>query len=76
MIKKYEVEEIIKTALEELDGKLSKPTYKDINQKEPIITVFEAKVEEDENGDLIFSFKEDCLSEQTDKYRIKIEHEG
>ena len=73
MIKKCDVEEIIKATLEELDGKLFKYTHKDKYQKEPIQTLYEAKVEEDENGDLIFSLKEDCLSEQTDKYRIKIE---
>lgn len=73
MINKYEVEEIIKTTIEELDGILFKHTHKDKDQKEPIQTIYEAKVEEDENGDLIFSLKGDCLSEQTDKYRIKIE---
>lgn len=69
MIKKYEVETIIKNALEELDGMLSKPNYEDGK-----CTVFESSVEEDENGDLIFSFKEDFLSENIDRYRIKIEY--
>ena len=35
-------------------------------------TIFEASVEENENGDLIFSFKEDTLSENIDRYKIKI----
>ena len=69
MIKKYEVETIIKNALEELDGMLSKPNYEDGK-----CTVFESLVKEDENGDLIFSFKEDFLSEDIDRYRIKIEY--
>ena len=69
MIKKYEVESIIKVALEELDGLLSKPKYEDGMQ-----TVYEATVEEDGYGNLIFSFKEDCLSDDVDKYRIKIEY--
>lgn len=69
MIKKYEVETIIKNALEDLDGMLSNPKYEDGK-----CTVFESSVEEDENGDLIFSFKEDFLSENIDRYRIKIEY--
>ena len=69
MIKKYEVENIIKDALEELDGKMSKPRY-DGN----LCTIYESSVSEDENGDLIFSFKEDILDKEIDKYRIKIEY--
>lgn len=68
MIKKYEVETIIKNALEDLDGLLSKP---DENGK---CTVYESSVMEDENGNLIFTFKEDCFSKDTDKYIIKIEY--
>lgn len=74
MIKKYEVKHIIKSALENLDGIISKPTYFD-NEKVPTYTIHEAKVEEDINGDLIFIFKEDYTSEECDKYRIKIEYE-
>ena len=69
MIKKHEVERIIMDALEELNGQLSEPKY-----EEGSCTIFEASVEKDENGDLIFSFKEDCLSKTIDKYRIKIEY--
>lgn len=69
MIKKYEVETIIRNALEELDGMLSKPDYEDGK-----CTVYEASVAEDEKGDLIFSFKEDFLSDDIDRYRIKIEY--
>lgn len=70
MIKKYEVEAIIRNALEELDGMLSPPNYN--NGKS---TVYESVVTEDENGDLIFIFKEDCFSDDTDKYRIKVTYE-
>lgn len=69
MIKKYEVETIIKDALEELDGMVSDP--KDGTGRSAI---FEASVEKDENGDLIFSFKEDFLKDTVDRYRIKIEY--
>lgn len=69
MMKKYEVEEIIKNALEELNGKIV-----DSKLGDGTSTVFEASVEEDENGDLIFLFKEDMFSEYTDRYRIKIEY--
>ena len=69
MIKKYEVENIIRYALEELDGKMSKPRYDG-----GLCTIYESSVSEDENGDLIFSFKEDILDKEIDKYRIKIEY--
>lgn len=69
MIKKYEVESIIKDALEELNGMLSKPKYENDER-----TVYQAHVEEDENGDMIFSFKEDIMGEDVDRYRIKIEY--
>lgn len=68
MIKKHEVKQIIANALKDLDGMISDP--KDEDNKS---TIFEASVEEDENGDLIFSFKEDTLSENIDRYRIKID---
>lgn len=70
MIKKYEVKEIIKYALEQLDGRLSKPNYEDNK-----CTAFEASVEEDKNGDLIFAFKEDCFSDDIDRYRIRVTYE-
>ena len=69
MLKKYEVETIIKNALTELDGMLSPPNYEDGKS-----TVYEASVEENENGELIFTFKEDFLSNDVDKYKIKIEY--
>lgn len=69
MIKKYEVEQIIKNALEELDGKMV-----DAKLGDGSVTVFESSVQYDENGDLIFSFKEDVFSENVDKYRIKVEY--
>lgn len=69
MIKKYEVETIIKDALMDLDGMLSEPDYEDGK-----CTVYEASVVRDENGDLIFSFKEDCFSNDVDNYRIKVEY--
>lgn len=68
MLKKYEVEEIIKDALMELDGRLSPPYYEDGKS-----TVYEAFIYNDENGDMIFSFKEDYTGKDIDKYRIKIE---
>ena len=68
MIKKYEVETIIKNALEDLDGLLSKP------DQDGKCTLCEASVKEDENGDLIFSFKEDCFSSDVDNYRITVEY--
>lgn len=68
MLKKYEVEEIIKDALMELDGMLSPPDYEDGKS-----TVYGVSIEDDENGDMIFSFKEDYAGEDIDKYRIKIE---
>lgn len=70
MLAKWEVKEIITQAFEELDGMLSKPDYETGK-----CDVCEAKVVEDDNGDLIFTFKEDCLSsDEPDKYRIKIEY--
>lgn len=69
MLKPYEVKSIIRDALEELDGKLTEP--KDENIKS---TVMESSVNEDDNGDLIFSFKEDSSSESYDIYKIKIEY--
>ena len=70
MLAKWEVMEIITQAFEELYGMLSKPDYETGK-----CDVCEAKVVEDDNGDLIFTFKEDCLSsDKTDKYRIKIEY--
>ena len=39
------------------------------------VNVMCTKVVEDDNGDLIFTFKEDCLSsDEPDKYRIKVEY--
>ena len=74
MINKHEVEEIITSSLEELNGKLSKPTYRD-NNDTPIQTMYEAEVSKDSNGDLLFTFKEDIFSQECDRYRIKIEYE-
>ena len=68
MIKKYEVETIIKNALEDLDGLLSKP------DQDGKCTLYEASVTEDKNGDLIFTFKEDYFSSDVDNYRIKVEY--
>ena len=70
MLKKYEVENQIRAALEEWDGLMS-----DKPDEDGYYTMFESKVIEDENGDLILSFKEDALSDdKPDKYRIKIEY--
>jgi hypothetical protein len=70
MLKKYEVENQIKAALEEWDGIMCDKPDENGNY-----TIFESKVIEDDNGDLILSFKEDFLSEdKPDKYRIKIEY--
>ena len=70
MLAKWEVKEISTQAFQELDGMLSKPDYETGK-----CDVCEAKVVEDDNGDLIFTFKEDCLSsDKPDKYRIKIEY--
>ena len=70
MLKKYEVENQIREALEEWDGIMS-----DKPDEDGYYAIFESKVVEDDNGDLILSFKEDCLSnDKPDKYRIKIEY--
>lgn len=69
VLKQYEVETIIENALMELDGILSPPDYEDGRS-----TLYEASIEKDENGDLIFSFKEDCFDDYIDRYRIKIEY--
>lgn len=68
MIKKHEVERIISDALEELNGKTSESKDEDGTSSS-----FKAIVEKDENGDLIFLFKEDDINENIDRYRIKIE---
>ena len=68
MIKKHDVKMIIRNALEELDGKISEMKNGDG------LSVYEARVSEDENGNLIFSFKENCLSNSVDIYKISIEY--
>lgn len=69
MIKIHDIKHIITYALNELDGNISKP---DQDGKR---TIHEAKIKEDNNGDLILIFKEDCFdNEHIDKYRIKIEY--
>ena len=68
-MEKHELKNIIIESLRDLDGKIS--DIEDVNDE---FTIFDAKVEEDQNGDLIFSFKRDMLSNNSpDKYRIKIE---
>ena len=70
MLKKYEVENKIREALEEWDGIMC-----DKPDENGDYTIFESKIIEDDNGDLILIFKEDFLSEdKPDKYRIKIEY--
>ena len=70
MLKKYEVENKIIEAFEEWDGMTS-----DKPDEDGYYTIFESKVIEDSNGDLILSFKEDFFSDdKPDKYRIKIEY--
>ena len=68
MIKKHDVKMIIRNALEELDRKISE--IKNVDGP----SVYEAHVDEDENGNLIFSFKENCLSNTADIYKISIEY--
>lgn len=69
MIKRYEVEEIITRALEELNGVFSKP------DDEGNRTLYEATVEDKGDGVLLFSFKEDMLDkdETPTNYKITIE---
>lgn len=69
MIKRYEVEEIITRALEELNGVFSKP------DDEGNRTLYEATVEDKGDGVLLFSFKEDMLdkNETPTNYKITIE---
>ena len=69
MIKRYEVEDIITRALEELNGVISKPDEKGNR------TLYEAIVEDKGNGVLLLSFKEDMLdkNETPTKYKITIE---
>lgn len=70
MIKRYEIESIIENVLDELNGKLSKP---DENDK---CTVFEATTNNPQNGEILFSFKEDMFDddEESDRFRIRIEY--
>ena len=72
MIKRYEIENIIENALEELNGKLSKP---DENNK---CTVFEADINKTQSGEIFFSFKEDIFDndEEPQRFRIRIEYAG
>ena len=69
MIKRYEVEEIITSALEELNGVFSKPN------ENWNLSLYEATVDDKGNGILEFSFKEDMLdkNEIPTKYKITIE---
>lgn len=70
MLKKYEVETIIKNALIKLDGCLSKPDCETGK-----CSLYGASIEEDENRDMIFTFKEDVDSNDVpDRYRIRIEY--
>lgn len=72
MFKKYHVETIISDALMELDGQVSEPDCETGK-----CTLYGASIEKDENGDMIFTFKEDVNSDDNpDKYRIKIEYIG
>ena len=68
MIKTHEVKSIIRGALEELNGQ-------EVDSKlcHEMLNIMESSVEEDEDGNLIFSFKEDFRSSHTDKYKISIE---
>ena len=71
MMKKYELEQIIKDALLDLDGRVM-----DTKLGDGSVTLFEADVEKDpENGDLIFTFKEDAFKPDVDRYRISINFE-
>lgn len=69
MLKRYEVETIIRNVLEELNGRLSKPDENDE------CTVYEVNVEDKGNGILELSFKEDMLDKEEipTKYRITVE---
>lgn len=68
MIRQYEVEDIIEIALCNLNGILSKPDDK--NE----CTMFEAYTDKPQRGEILFSFKEDIMSDENpDKFRIRIE---
>lgn len=68
MIRQYEVEDIIEIALCNLNGKLSKPDDKNK------CTVFEADTDKTQSGEILFSFKEDIMSDDSpDKFRIRVE---
>lgn len=71
MIRRYEVEDIIENALCDLNGKLSKPKN-ELNE----CTVFEADTDNPQNGEILFSFKEDIFDneEEPQKFRIRIEY--
>lgn len=70
MLKKYEVETIIEDALMELDSQVSEPDCETGK-----CSLYGASIEEDENGDMIFTFKEDVDSDDApDRYRIRIEY--
>ncbi len=68
MIRQYEVEDIIENALCDLNGKLSKPDEKNK------CTMFEADTDKTQSGEILFSFKEDIMSDDSpDKFRIRVE---
>ena len=70
MLKKYHVEKIISDALMELDSQVSEPDCETGKW-----TLYGASIEKDENGDMIFTFKEDVDSDdKPDRYRIRIEY--
>lgn len=61
---------MIKNALMKLDGCLSNPDCETGK-----CSLYGASIEEDENGDIIFTFKEDVDSDDApDRYRIRIEY--
>ena len=71
MLKKYEVETIIKNALLEIDGMLSDKPDQDSNYE-----MYFADVSEDDNHNIILTFDTYIDNEkiETDKYKIKIEY--
>ena len=71
MLKKYEVETMIKNALLEMDG-----VFSDKPNEDGTYDLYFADVSEDDNHNVVLTFDTYISNEKidTDKYRIKIEY--
>ena len=71
MLKKYEVETMIKNALLEMDGVLS-----DKPNEDGTYDLYFADISEDDNHNIVFTFDTYIGNKkiETDRYKIKVEH--